>query len=128
MWIMLNNKPFNVMDIKDISEVITLDSQYLYTVADGIPSVLLPETCREKSICELRKEMESNNIVYGYFFYISRYTTIQCYVNDIPQGTKRGTTQIYSKVYSTKKAAQTALEYLLSEINEVYNKLVKVEI
>lgn len=34
----------------------------------------------------------------------------------------------YSKVYSTKEAAQAALDHLLFEMNEIYNKLVKVEI
>lgn len=119
MWIMLNDRPFNICEITGISGLITIDSQFLFknrealmfNHVDSIPENYLPEECRGRHLGELQKEIENNNTIYGYFFCIN-----------YQRGTK------YSKVYSTKEAAQTALEHLLSEINEVYNTLVKVEI
>ena len=73
---------------------------------------------------------DANNLnkVWGYFFYIKELTVVQCYLNNYANGVNYAIEKRYSKVYSTKEAAQAALDHLLFEMNEIYNKLVKVEI
>ena len=140
MWIMLNNRPLDISKIKEISEVITLDSKYLVSQLDleesnwGEPeikiwgNIRLPDEFYKITKKGLREDSKNENKIWGYIFYIKEEITIQRYLNRASNGIDSGVSKRYSKVYTTKEAAQTALEHLLFEMNEIYNKLVKVEI
>lgn len=136
---MLNNRPLDISKIEGISEVITLDSKYYvqqrerswsrFNIADiDFYELKLPEELRRTPFEDVQEDAKEDNKVWGYFFYIKELTGVQHYLNHSANGVNYKIEKRYSKVYSTKEAAQTALEHLLFEMNEIYNKLVKVEI
>lgn len=138
MWIMLNNRPLDISKIEGISEVITLDSKYFVQQKEdswssftkpeiNLYELKLPEELI-KTPFEVLKEDANKDKVWGYLFYIKELTGVQCYLNHSMNGVNYVIEKRYSKVYSTKEAAQTALDHLIFEMNEIYNKLVKVEI
>lgn len=141
MWIMLNNRPLDISKIKGISEVKTLDSKYFLAQCEkrdfhyeydkpeiDTKRMKIPEELMNMKRCDLKKDAEGENKVWGYFFYIREIVCVQAYKNGFDNGVHYTIEKIYSKVYSSKEQAQTALEYLLSEMNELYNKMLKVEI
>lgn len=139
MWIMLNNKPLDISKIEGISEIITLDSkcfvkQRELSWSDYVKpefdfyKLELPKELRETPFEILKEDAKKDNKIWGYFFYIKELTGVQCYLNRSMNGVNYKIKKRYSKVYSTKEAAQTALDHLLFEMNEIYNKLVKIEI
>lgn len=140
MWIMLNNRPLDISKIEGISEVITLDSNYYVRERNKDANNLFYKSEVDFNKMNLPKELcmtpdkvlieDANNLnkVWGYFFYIRELTAIQYYSNRGMNGVNYVIERRYSKVYSTKEAAQAALDHLLFEMNEIYNKLVKVEI
>ena len=140
MWIMLNNRPLDISKIEGISKVITLDSNYyvkerskdannlFYKSEVDFNQLNLPKELRMTPDKVLIGDANNLNKVWGYFFYIKELTGVQCYLNHCANGVNYVIEKRYSKVYSTKEAAQAALDHLLFEMNEIYNKLVKVEI
>lgn len=136
---MLNNKPLDISKIKGISEVITLDSKFLIEQWDKMGSdydkpridlrdIKLSDEFKKLPKKDLREDAKKENKIWGYIFYIREEIYIQRYMNYASNGVDKGINIIYSNVYSTKEAAQAALDHLLFEMNEIYNKLVKVEI
>lgn len=138
MWIMLNNKPLDISKIKGISEVITLDSKYFLEQVEkrdfnyeyDRPEIdtrnkkfKIPQELMQIRMCDLKKNAAEENKVWGYFFYLKEIV-----LNNRSSGINYIINKRYSKVYSNKEQAQKALENLLSVMNEVYNKLPKVEI
>lgn len=139
MWIMLNNRPLDISKIEGISEVITLDSKYFVEQKEkswstfnkpeiNLYELKLPEELRKTPFEVLKEDAKKDNKAWGYLFYIKELTGVQCYLNHAMNGVNYVIEKRYSKVYSTKEAAQAALDHLLFEMNEIYNKLVKVEI
>lgn len=140
MWIMLNNRPLDISKIEGISEVKTLDSKYFveeklkddnnlyYKSEVDFNKLDLPKELKMTPWRTLCGDAKKDNKIWGYFFYIRELTSVQCYLNDSMNGVNFRIEKRYSKVYSTKEAAQAALDHLLFEMNEIYNKLVKVEI
>lgn len=139
MWIMLNNRPLDISKIEGISEVITLDSEYFVEQKErswnaydkpeiNLYELKLPEELYKIPFEVLKEDAKKDNKVWGYLFYIKELTTVQCYLNHSANGVDYVIEKRYSKVYSTKEAAQAAIDHLLFEMNEIYNKLVKVEI
>lgn len=88
----------------------------------------LPDELCKTPFEVLKEDAKKDNKVWGYLFYIKELTGVQCYLNHSMNGVNYVIKKRYSKVYSTKEAAQAALDHLLFEMNEIYNKLVKVEI
>lgn len=139
MWIMLNNRPLDISKIEGISEVITLDSKYFVQQKENswssftkpeinLYELKLPEELLKTTFEVLKEDAKKDNKVWGYLFYIKELTGVQCYLNHSMNGVNYVIEKRYSKVYSTKEAAQAALDHLLFEMNEIYNKLVKIEI
>lgn len=139
MWIMLNNRPLDISKIEGISEVKTLDSKYFVEQKElswstynkpeiNLYELKLPDELRKTSFEVLKEDAKKDNKVWGYLFYIKELAGVQCYLNHSMNGVNYVIEKRYSKVYSTKEAAQAALDHLLFEMNEIYNKLVKVEI
>lgn len=135
MYILVNGKPLDVIRIKEISSVITLDSKTYYnelrTTAfknSYLPKLKMPREFLKLNNNDILDDIKNGNTVWGYFFYIQYLEYMQSYLNNVANGVNTNLRKIPSRLYATKQQAQTALEYLLSEINEVYNRMVKVEI
>lgn len=139
MWIMLNNRPLDISKIERISEVITLDSkcfvkQREFSWSDyakpefDFYKLKLPEELCKTPFEVLKEDAKKDNKIWGYFFCIKEITAVQCYLNSHMNGVNYKIDERYSKVYSTKESAQAAIDHLLFEMNEIYNKLVKIEI
>lgn len=135
MYIMVNREPLNLERIQEISPVITLDSKTYYneliTTAFNdsyIGSIKMPKEFLKLSASDILKDIDNGNTVWGYFFLIKYSEYQQIYISEKANTINVHIRKIPSRLYATKQQAQTALEHLLSEINKVYNKLVKVEI
>lgn len=132
---MVNREPLNLERIQEISPVITLDSKTYYneliTTAFNdsyIGSIKMPKEFLKLSASDILKDIDNGNTVWGYFFFIKYSEYQQIYISETANTINVHIRKMPSRLYATKQQAQTALEHLLSEINKVYNKLVKVEI
>lgn len=139
MWIMLNNKPLDISKIKGVSGVITLDSKYYVSQKElnwnnlGIPEVdfyeiKLPENLSKTPFEVLKEDAKKDNKAWGYFFYIRELVAVQHFSGHNANGVNFKIEKRYSKVYSTQKADQTALEHFLFETNSIISSLPKIEI
>lgn len=139
MWIMLNNRPLDVSKIEGISEVIKIDIIYcvkqLERKHSGVDTEIDINIIRKillkndySTLKDLKNKAEKDNVIFGYIFYIKECVMRQKFLNGVFNGIENKINKRYSKLYSTEEAAKANLEHLLFEINEIYNKLVKVEI
>jgi len=129
MWIMLNNKPFDLSKMKGVSGVIEISTDYIRNSTgnyrDNFPyDDFTIEYQKEISNCLLNGEDK----IFGYCFKIDVIVYIQRYLNGSDNGITQRICKKYSSVYKTKEAAQTALEHFLFETNGILNNLLKINI
>lgn len=123
MYILLNNYPVNIYDIVSISTIIEIDSKLLLDArikhkiryVDILEPKEIPEAVLKMTEEELRNNADSENTIWGYFFYVE----MKNHINDLASKAK-------SKNYQTEEEAQKALDSLLTEINTLRDNLPKV--
>lgn len=123
MWILINNKPFNINNIISVSEVLKIDKdfyekkyKYYYKVTSKLAEFIedkypgYPENEEERLWQKIFEEE-------FYFFVIS-------YLEPISKEIKYKV----SGLYKNKDTAQTILNSLLQLMNEIYSNLPKINI
>lgn len=129
MWIMLNNKPFDLSKMTNVSGVIEVTAHFLKKSSEDKRNLdtysLLSAEERNEMYNSLR---DNTNKVFGYCFIISVSVDTQRYLNGSSNGISRDIKEISSSLYKTKEDAQTALEHFLFETNGILNGLPKINI
>lgn len=126
MWILLNGKPLNVLDILNVSEIIKVDSIFLLEnneklsakCIDAIPIENLPPYVFKMDF--IKENAESKNSVWGYMFYL---TAMEHKFNREDR-----LYRIFSDLYPSEDAVKRAIKNLLSHINKVCSDLPAIEI
>lgn len=130
MWIMLNNKPFDLSKMKEVSEVIELSTDYIKSSRTHNYNELFPYNSfndidkKEVSECVINDKKKT----FGYFFYINVVAYAQCYRNGSINGVEQYIKKHYSTMYETREAAQASLEHFLFETNGILSNLTKINI
>lgn len=129
MWIMLNNKPFDISRIKKVSEVIPITGEFIKRNIWESRGIDLSGEFPEEVI---KSNMEGDEVslskIYGWFFYIERIEYFQRYLNSCSNGVEQRLKIIKSSIYASEEAAITALEHFLFEINNILSNLPKINI
>lgn len=135
MWILINNKPFNLETLDDVTEVRLLDEkffrcppEYYLAATEKIPENLINQfekevndflgndiSNEEKYIKEIQKRIVNENF---YYFIIG--------TNKKKAG--QYLEYICSKMYKSKEEAQEHLNSFLSLINQIYATLPSIRI
>jgi hypothetical protein len=126
-WIKINGQPVNLFYITDISEVNTLSSGLCGT---SLYWALLRNEKNDEELkkkfdelyekdleeYDIRKEFDKKigKLYYIGVTYVNHFTHKESFV--------------YSKLYKTKVEAQAVLDEFLEKLNEIENRLLKIEI
>lgn len=139
MYIMLNGKPFDILKINDISEVICLTSKIYHSLKNYVHEydrmdydwkMRCLKTVNELIRISPRREEiikgldEKKDFIIGYYFQISSKEIYYSCNGGISE-TERLTA---SRLYETEQQAVTSLEHLVFEINALEQSLLKIDI
>lgn len=131
MWIMLNNRPFDLSKMDGVSGVIRVTPKLIKDdLGKENAQLNIFNSFDESKRTKIYDSIKTKNFdeTLGYFFFLKERIFIQRYLNSASNGICQRQSFILSKIYESEEAAQTALEHFLFEINGILSNLPKINI